>query len=74
VEVRLSALVAGGEARILGSRVVNPTANPGDRGPVPIEFRFSLEQDAEVELMLGPGPAGRDTRDWIWIRGPLVIE
>lgn len=73
-EVRLSALAVGGEARILGSRVVNPTANPGDRGPVPIEFRFSLEQDGEVELMFGPGPAGRDTRDWIWIRGPLVIE
>jgi hypothetical protein len=53
---------------------VNPTANPAERGVVPIEVRFSLEADGEVELVFGPGPHNQDTRDWIYIRGPLRID
>jgi hypothetical protein len=54
--------------------LVDPTRRAAERGAVPIDFRFALEREGEVELLFGPGPQGRDTRDWIWIRGPLVIE
>ena len=74
VEVRLSELTMGAEPRLLATRLVDPTSIPTDRGPVPIEFPVTLEQDGELELWFGPGPQGRDTRDWIWIRGPLVID
>lgn len=73
VELRVSALGVG-EPRVLASRVIDPTADATERGPVPVEFRFQLPADGEIELLVGPGPAGRDTRDWAWLRGPLVIE
>ncbi|MFI5335791.1 MAG: hypothetical protein ACHQ5A_03355, partial [Opitutales bacterium] len=74
VEVRLSVLPPGAEPRLLAGRLVDPAGRAADRGPVPLEFPFTLEQDGEVELFFGPGPQGRDTRDWIWIRGPLEID
>ncbi|MCW5549157.1 MAG: hypothetical protein KIT44_09355 [Opitutaceae bacterium] len=73
VEVTLSALVAGAEPRTLATRHFNPRANREDRGTLrPLEFRFHLPEAGEVELFFGPGPAGRDTRDWIQL-GPLQI-
>jgi hypothetical protein len=63
----------GGE-RVLATRLIDPAGRPADRGPVPVEFHFSLEQDGEVEVLIGPGSNDSDRRDWIWLRGPLVIE
>ncbi|MCF7689143.1 MAG: glycosyltransferase family 39 protein [Cephaloticoccus sp.] len=74
VELRLSELIDSQEPRLLNTRLIDPTNREVDRGPVPIEFLFSLERDSDVELMLGPGPSGRDTRDWAWLRGPVTIE
>ena len=74
VEVTLFALGPGEERRQLATCNFNPRANRDDRGALrPLEFRFTLEQAGEVELFFGPGPAGKDTRDWIQL-GPLKIE
>jgi hypothetical protein len=60
--------------RVLAGRYFNPRLNREDRGVLrPLEFVFELEQAGEVELFFGPGPAGKDTRDWIQL-GPLTIE
>ena len=74
VEIRLSLLKEGQEAVPLQSRLVDPLGRRSDRGIVPIEYEFTMEQEGEVELMFGPGPQGKDTHDWIWIRGPLQIR
>lgn len=72
VEVSLHQVAPVGRA--LAGRYFNPRTNAGDRGALrPLEFAFTLEQAGEVELYFGPGPAGRDTRDWIQL-GPLTIE
>lgn len=72
VEVSLHQVAPVGRA--LGGRYFNPRANREDRGTLrPLEFTFTLEQAGEVELYFGPGPAGKDTRDWIQL-GPLRIE
>lgn len=74
VEVSLFRVGPGEERTLLASRYFNPRHNRDDRGGMrPLEFTFALETAGEVELFFGPGPAGKDTRDWIEL-GPLVIE
>lgn len=74
VEVSLHALEPDGTRRLLTSRYFDPRHNPGDRGSMrPLQFTFTLPAAGEVELSFGPGPAGRDTRDWIQL-GPLKID
>lgn len=74
VEVSLYAIGPGEERRPLATRHFDPRNNRGDRGTLrPLEFSFTLPSAGEVELYLGPGPAGRDTRDWIQL-GPLKID
>jgi len=74
VEVSLFLLGSGGERRLLATRHFDPRHNREDRGNLrPLEFSFTLETAGEVELFFGPGPAGKDTRDWIEL-GPLRIE
>lgn len=73
-EVSLFALGPDGERRPLATRYFDPRHQPGDRGNLrPLEFRFTLPAAGEVELFIGPGPANRDTRDWIQL-GPLRID
>ena len=74
VEVSLFALGANWERRLLATRLFDPRHNRKDRGALrPLEFAFTLPVAGEVELFFGPGPAGKDTRDWIQL-GPLKIE
>jgi hypothetical protein len=74
VEVSLFALGANGEKQLLTTRFFDPRHNREDRGTLrPLEFTFTLPAAGEVELYFGPGPAGKDTRDWIQL-GPLKIE
>ena len=74
VEVSLFALSAGEEKQQLATRLFDPRHNRADRGNLrPLEFTFTLPAAGEVELFFGPGPAGRDTRDWIEM-GPLKIN
>lgn len=74
VEVSLFALGLNGERRQLATRYFDPRHNREDRGNQrPLEFNFTLPVAGEVELYFGPGPSGRDTRDWI-VLGPLKIE
>ncbi|RXK55684.1 hypothetical protein ESB00_07320 [Oleiharenicola lentus] len=74
VEVSLFALGSDGARRQLATRLFNPRANRDDRGSMrPYEVGFTLEQAGEVELFFGPGPSGKDNRDWIQL-GPLKIE
>lgn len=73
VEITLAALGPAGTRRVLFTRLLDPLGNHADRGPQPLEIKFTLEQAGEVELFFGPGPKGKDTRDWITM-GRLVIE
>lgn len=73
VELRISAM-EGESARPLATREIDPGSRQSDRGFVELEMRFRVEQEGEIELLIGPGRAGRDTRDWVWLRGPLTIE
>ncbi|HKB56543.1 MAG TPA: hypothetical protein VKC51_03050, partial [Lacunisphaera sp.] len=74
VEVSLFALGANGERSLLATRYFDPRHNREDRGSQrPLEFKFTLPAAGEVELFFGPGPAGRDTRDWI-VLGALKID
>jgi hypothetical protein len=74
VEVTLYALEAGGGRRQLATRYFDPRHNPADRGiERPLEMTFTLAAAGEVELFFGPGPHGKDTRDWIQL-GPLTIK
>lgn len=73
VEVSLVLRGADDNHRTIFYRVVNPRGNPADRGEQPIRVDFEMQQAGEVELYFGPGPNGRDTRDWI-TTGPIVIE
>ena len=73
VEITLAALGTDGGRRVLFTRLLDPVNNHADRGPQALEIKFILEQAGEVELFFGPGPNGRDTRDWITM-GRLVIE
>jgi hypothetical protein len=73
VEITLAALSTAGERRILGTRTVDPRHRAADRGRKPLRIEFTLPQAGEVELFIGPGPAGRSTRDWVML-GRLVID
>jgi hypothetical protein len=74
VEVSLFVLEPDDGRRLLATRHFDPRHNRGDRGAMrPLEFSFTLPAAGEVELFFGPGPAGRDTRDWMQV-GPLTID
>lgn len=64
IEIVLSAPGPGEGRTVLATRRVDPRDEPADRGAVPVMFSFELREAAEVELYFGPGPGGRDTRDW----------
>jgi hypothetical protein len=72
VEITLST-VGPGESRVLASRHVDPRHRASDRGRTPLRFEFTLPAAGEVELFVGPGPAGRTTRDWVML-GRLQID
>ncbi|MBA4135761.1 MAG: hypothetical protein C0518_00430 [Opitutus sp.] len=74
VELILLAQSADGGQRELSRQFIDPVNEPGDRGARSVHFIFEIAEDAEIELVVGPGPQGRDTRDWIWLRGPLTID
>lgn len=73
VEITLFVLGPGDERSPVFTRLFDPVNNVGDRGTQPLEIEFTLAEPSEVELFFGPGPNGRDTRDWITM-GQLVID
>lgn len=73
IEVTLARLGAGDTRQILRTVLVDPRDVAADRQWVQLQWEFELADPGEVELTIGPGPAGRDTRDWAAL-GPLVIE
>lgn len=74
VEVALAVLEPDGTRRVVDSRIFNPRKQREDRGNQrPLEISFALAQAGEVELFFGPGPSGRDTKDWI-VLGPVRFD
>jgi hypothetical protein len=74
VEVSLFALGENDRRDLIATRHFDPRHKREDRGTLrPLEFSITLPAAGEVELFFGPGPAGKDTRDWIQL-GPLKIE
>ncbi len=72
VEITLVKLTADGEGHVLATQQVDPRINAAQRGAWPMRVEFELEEAGEVELFIGPGPAGLYTRDWVRL-GPLTI-
>ncbi len=68
VEVTFSVEQPDGSSGILTSRMIDPWANPGDRGLQKIEYQGELAAGATVLVAIGPGPAGNYTRDWTSLR------
>jgi hypothetical protein len=73
VELRLVARTVGAPDRQVGRRQIDPRANAGDRGRMAVNFDFALEQPADLELDVLPGPAGSMARDWLLL-GDLQIN
>jgi len=73
IEVTLARVDAGDSRQTLHTVLVDPRDVVADRQWVQLQWEFELATPGEVELTIGPGPAGRDTRDWASL-GPLVIE
>ena len=74
VEITLAALGPAEARKIFYAHILDPRNSLEDRGEKELKIEFSLQQAGEVELFFGPGPQGRDTRDWISLVGPLVID
>ena len=74
VAIELQAREGGLEPRVLYQRLLDPVQNSDDRDAQLIEVTFTLSEATDIDLYFGPGPNGRDTRDWIWLRGPLVFD
>jgi hypothetical protein len=66
-------VLAGGGIRELYTRFLNPREQAADRGPQVITVDFTLEKPGEVELLIGPGPSGRNARDWALL-GPVKFD
>jgi hypothetical protein len=73
IEVSLTRLSGQDGRELLHSRLIDPRDVPADRQWVALQWAFYLKVAGEVELMIGPGPHGLDTRDWA-VLGPLEIE
>lgn len=73
IEVTLARLAAGDVREILHTVLIDPRDVVTDRPWIPLQWEFELKVPGEVELFFGPGPQGRDTRDWA-VLGPLEIR
>lgn len=73
VEFSLFALEDGKPGRLFFTRLLNPKIRSEDRGDKPMTIEFDLAEAGEIELFIGPGPQGRDTRDWVML-GALTIN
>ena len=73
VQIVLTEFAPTGPGHEFYNRLINPRDNEADRRPSLLEIPFDLTQAGEVELLFGPGPAGRDTHDSISM-GRLDIE
>ncbi|MEJ1971470.1 MAG: hypothetical protein WDM96_02845 [Lacunisphaera sp.] len=65
VELVVSAQAPGALEKELGRRRINPRDNPRDRGLLTVDFDLTLEEAADVQFAVLPGPAGSSSRDWI---------
>jgi hypothetical protein len=73
VQVEIALLGSDGQRTVVYQRLIDPVANDGDRGVLPLDVSFRLPHDAAVELYINAGPAGQNNRDWISI-GKLLID
>ena len=73
VNFDVTVFLPDGSTRPLLSRLLDPAGRPADRGPQLITLDFTLAQAGEVELFIGPGPSGLNTRDWALL-GPVKFD
>ncbi len=73
VEFQLAAVGADDDRKVLHTRLIDPARNAADREPQPIDLRFTLPAETELEISFGPGPARRTNRDWVYL-GRLRID
>jgi hypothetical protein len=73
VEVSLCEIGNDGYRRELGAVMIDPRARAEDRGARDLSFDFALPHAGEIELFIGPGPSGRDSRDWVSL-GRITIR
>lgn len=64
VNMDIRSITKQGKEQLIKQRIFAPATQPEDRGPQVVEVPFQLDEDAEVEILIGPGPNGSAARDW----------
>lgn len=67
IEVEWNEVLPNGDRRLLFSRALNPRDEPADRGLQKVVAKFEIGEGSQLELHIGPGPAGNYNRDWTGI-------
>ncbi len=73
IEVEVALLAPDGGRTVVFTREIDPAHVATDRGPLAVDVSFDVPADTEVELFIGPGKNGHDTRDWTSL-GALTID
>jgi|GEM_PF-3117806 len=73
IQVEIVTVTGDGQRTVVFTREIDPYHFESDRGDLPVDVASAMPADAEVELFIGPGKNGRDTRDWTSL-GPLTIK
>ncbi len=73
IKVEIALLTPSRGRTVIFTREIDPFNNIADRGTLPVDVTFEMPAGSEVELFIGPGHNGRDTRDWTSL-GALTIE
>lgn len=68
VDISMSIEQPDGTYRLLSTRLLDPWANPGDRGLQTIDYHGRLPEGATILIVVGPGPNNNYARDWTSIR------
>jgi len=74
VRVRISRRGADGALSLLAEATLEPAAVAGTGGELPVDLRFRLEVEGEIEITIDPGARGQDMRDWVSLRGPVTLN
>jgi len=64
INIEVALLTPTGGRSVVFTREIDPAHVATDRGPLLVDVSFDVPADTEVELFIGPGKNGRDTRDW----------
>jgi hypothetical protein len=72
-EFRIEVIAADGARQVLLQRLLDPVANPADRGVQEFELEIADNITGSLEFIVTAGPQNRNSFDWAYWRG-LSLE